>query len=137
MGFFANLFGTGEKVDTSAATLKPQGVKVVDVRSRGEYQAGHIAGAKSMDVSSSDFAQAVKRLNAKQTYLVYCQSGSRSSRAAGAMRAAGLTVLDGGGMSKMKSQRLDSSAPDPRERRGAQGRARSPSAGFLREPGAP
>ena len=52
MGFFANLFGTGEKVDTSAATLKPQGVKVIDVRSRGEYQGGHIAGAKSMDVGS-------------------------------------------------------------------------------------
>ena len=103
MGFFANLFGEGEKVDTSAATLKPQGVKIIDVRSRREYQGGHIAGAKSMDVGSVDFAQAVKRLNAKQTYLVYCQSGSSSSRAAGTMRAAGLTVLDGGGMSKMKS----------------------------------
>jgi phage shock protein E len=103
MGFFANLFGTGEKADTSAATLKPQGVKVIDVRSRGEYQSGHIAGAKSMDVSSPDFPQAVKRLNARHTYLVYCQSGSRSSRAAGTMRAAGLTVLDGGGLSRMKS----------------------------------
>ena len=103
MGFFANLFGKGEKADTSAATLKPQGVKVVDVRSRGEYQGGHIAGARSMDVSSSEFAQAVNRLNAKHTYLVYCQSGSRSSRAAGTMRAAGLTVLDGGGISRMKS----------------------------------
>jgi phage shock protein E len=103
MGFFANLFGAREKVDTSAATLKPQGVKVIDVRSRGEFQGGHIAGAKNMDVSTSDFAQAVKRLNAKHTYLVYCQSGSRSSRAAGTMRTAGLTVLDGGGMSTMKS----------------------------------
>jgi phage shock protein E len=103
MGFFATMFGKGEKVDTSAATLKPQGVKVIDVRSRGEYQGGHITGSKNMDVSSSDFALAVKRLNAKHTYLVYCQSGSRSSRAAGAMRAAGLTVLDGGGMHTMRS----------------------------------
>ena len=103
MGFFANLFGSGAKVDTSAATLKPQGVKVIDVRSRAEYQSGHIAGARNMDVGSSDFAQAVKRLNAKHTHLVYCQSGSRSARAAGTMRAAGLTVLDGGGMSRMKS----------------------------------
>ena len=103
MGFFANMFGKGEKVDISAATLKPQGVQSLDVRSRGEYQGGHIAGAKNMDVSGADFAQAVKRLNVKHTYLVYCQSGSRSSRAAGAMRAAGLTVLDGGGMSKMQA----------------------------------
>jgi rhodanese-related sulfurtransferase len=103
VGFFATLFGKGEKVDTSAATLKPQGVKVIDVRSRGEYQSGHIAGARNMDVGSPDFAQAVKRLNPKHTHLVYCQSGSRSARAAGTMRAAGLTVLDGGGMSRMRS----------------------------------
>ena len=103
MGFFANVFGGGTKVDTSAATLKPQGVRLIDVRSRGEFQSGHIAGAKNMDVGSMDFQQAVKRLNVKQTYLVYCQSGSRSSRAAAAMQAAGLTVLDGGGLHKMKA----------------------------------
>ncbi len=103
MGFFANMFGKGEKVDTSAATLKPQGVRLIDVRSRGEYQGGHIAGAKNMDAGGSTFAQGITRLNAKHTFLVYCQSGSRSSRAAGTMRAAGLTVLDGGGMHKMQS----------------------------------
>jgi rhodanese-related sulfurtransferase len=103
MGFWANMFGKGEKVDTSAATLKPQGVKLIDVRSRGEYQSGHIAGARNIDVGSFDFAQSVKRLNQKHTYLVYCQSGSRSSRAAGQMRAAGLTVLDGGGLHKMQA----------------------------------
>ena len=103
MGFFANMFGKGEKADTSAATLKPQGVKVIDVRSRGEFKGGHITGARNLDVGSPDFTQQVKRLNQKHTYLLYCQSGSRSSRAAGSMRAAGLTVLDGGGMHKMKS----------------------------------
>lgn len=101
MGFFANLFGKGQKADTSAATLKPQGVKLVDVRSRAEYQTGHITGARCLDVGGPDFAQRVKGLNRKHTYLVYCQSGSRSSRAANTMRAAGLTVLDGGGLRKM------------------------------------
>ncbi len=103
MGFFANLFGAREKVDLSAATLKPQGVRVVDVRSRGEFQAGHISGAKNLDVGSFDFPQAVKRLNTKHTYLVYCQSGNRSARAAGTMRSAGLTVLDGGGFGAMQA----------------------------------
>ena len=103
MGFFANLFGAGEKVDTSAATLKPQGVKLIDVRSRGEFKSGHFTGARNMDVGGFDFAQGVKRLNPKHTYLVYCQSGNRSSRAASAMRQAGLTVLDGGGMHTMQS----------------------------------
>ena len=103
MGFFAKLLGGGERADVSAATLKPQGVRVIDVRSRGEFQSGHVAGARNLDVASPQFNSGVKSLNAKHTYLVYCQSGSRSSRAAGAMRAAGLTVLDGGGMRSMMS----------------------------------
>jgi phage shock protein E len=103
VGFFADLFGRGEKADISAATLKPQGVKLIDVRSRGEYRAGHFAGAQNMDVGSFDFQQSLKRLNPKHTYLVYCQSGNRSHRAAASMRQAGLTVLDGGGMHKMQS----------------------------------
>ncbi len=103
MGFFATMFGKSEKVDTSAATLKPQGVRLVDVRSRAEYKGSHITGARNVDVSSPEFAQQVQRLDPKRTYLVYCQSGSRSSRAAGIMRSSGLTVLDGGGMHTMMS----------------------------------
>jgi rhodanese-related sulfurtransferase len=103
MGFLGKLFG-GERVDTSAATLKPQGVRVIDVRSRGEYQSGHVAGARNIDVGAPQFASSVKGLNPKHTYLVYCQSGSRSARAAGAMRAAGLTVLDGGGIRSMQAK---------------------------------
>ena len=103
MGFLARMFGREEQPDTSAATLKPQGVKVIDVRSRAEYNTGHVAGARSMDVGAFDFANAVSRLNRRHTYLVYCQSGNRSSRAASTMRAAGLTVLDGGGIGRMQS----------------------------------
>ncbi len=103
MGLFASMFGRGEQVDTSAATLMPQGVRLVDVRSRAEFRSGHITGARNVDVSSPDFAQQVQRLNPKRTYLVYCQSGSRSSRATGIMRSSGLTVLDGGGMHQMQS----------------------------------
>lgn len=101
MGFWANLFGKGEPTPT-AAELKAAGAKVLDVRSRGEYQAGHIAGARSMDVGALDFASQVKRLNPRHTYVVYCQSGSRSARAASQLRAAGLTVVDGGGIAAMQ-----------------------------------
>ena len=102
MGMFTRLFG-GERADVSAATLKPQGVRVIDVRSRGEFQGGHIAGARNLDASAPQFASSIKALDARRTYLVYCQSGGRSARAAGAMRAAGLTVLDGGGIRSMQS----------------------------------
>jgi rhodanese-related sulfurtransferase len=101
MGFFKDLFGSKQPVP-SAAELKAQGAKVLDVRSKGEYQAGHIAGARSMDVGSFDFANQVKRLNPRHTYVVYCQSGNRSARAAAQMTAAGLTVIDGGGIGAMQ-----------------------------------
>lgn len=102
MGIFSSLFGA-KKQAPDAATLKAAGARVIDVRSRGEYQAGHIAGARNMDVGSFDFAQAVKRLNPKHTYVVYCQSGNRSARAAASMQATGLTVVDGGGIGRMQS----------------------------------
>lgn len=101
MGFIANLFGKTPVAD--AATLKAAGAKVIDVRSRGEFQSGHISGAKNIDVARSDFASAVGRLNPRHTYVVYCQSGSRSGRAASVMQGAGLTVVNGGGMHKMQS----------------------------------
>ncbi len=102
MGFWANMFGKGEPKPT-AAELKAAGAKVLDVRSRAEYQSGHVAGARLMDVGGTDFANQVKRLNPKHTYVVYCQSGSRSGRAAAQMRGAGLTVVDGGGLRAMQS----------------------------------
>ncbi len=101
MGFFSNLFHR-EPVPT-AAELKAAGARVLDVRSRAEYQSGHIAGAKNMDVAAPDFATAATRLNPKHTYVVYCQSGSRSARAAQTLRAAGMTVVDGGGLHRMQS----------------------------------
>ena len=63
----------------------------------------HVAGARNLDVSAPQFGSSIKTLDARRTYLVYCQSGSRSARAAGAMRAAGLTVLDGGGLRSMQA----------------------------------
>ena len=101
MGFWANLFGKGEPKPT-AADLKAAGAKVLDVRSRAEYRSGHVAGARNIDVGAADFTAQVKRLNPKHTYVVYCQSGSRSARAAGQLRAAGLTVVDGGGIGAMQ-----------------------------------
>jgi phage shock protein E len=103
MGLLSSIFG-GQKVDTSATTLKPLGVKLIDVRSAGEFRSGHVSGARNIDVSSPGFERTISSLNARHTYLVYCQSGSRSARAAATMRRGGLTVLDGGGLRKMTSQ---------------------------------
>ncbi len=102
MGMFRSLFG-GRDQAPDAATLQAAGAKVIDVRSRGEFQAGHVAGARNLDVGAPDFARVVERLNRRHTYVVYCQSGNRSARAASQMKAAGYTVVDGGGIGRMQS----------------------------------
>ncbi len=86
--------------EAAAAALDQEAV-VIDVRTPEEYDAGHIEGAQLLDIQSADFATGMAELDADQTYVVYCRSGNRSAAAAEQMQAAGLTVLDGGGMGDM------------------------------------
>ncbi|PYK65644.1 MAG: rhodanese-like domain-containing protein [Verrucomicrobia bacterium] len=54
---------------------------VLDVRTREEYAAGHIAGAVNIDVNAPDFAEKVAKLDKNKTYLVHCGAGVRSAKA--------------------------------------------------------
>ncbi len=55
--------------------------KILDVRTPQEQAGGMIAGAKGIDVTAPDFAEKVAKLDKDETYLVYCKSGGRSTRA--------------------------------------------------------
>jgi rhodanese-related sulfurtransferase len=78
-------------LDKNEATL-------IDVRTKEEYDAIHIRGARlltleGMPENLSQYPDKTK------TYIVYCQSGHRSGSAARLMRKAGYTnVLDLGGI---------------------------------------
>jgi len=73
---------------------------VVDVRTPAEYAGGHLDGAVNLDVSAADFATELAELDPSAEYVVYCQSGNRSSRAVAQMEQAGFTsVEDAGGIS--------------------------------------
>lgn len=54
---------------------------VLDVRTKEEYDKGHIAGAKLLDISSENFNQELAKLDKSKTYLVHCAAGGRSARA--------------------------------------------------------
>ena len=54
---------------------------VIDVRTADEFKAGHIAGAKNIDIMADDFAQQIAALDKTKTYLVHCAAGGRSGRA--------------------------------------------------------
>jgi len=76
-------------------------VAIVDVRSAGEFNSGHLKGAVNIDVSGSSFTSKIEALDKSKTYLVYCRSGARSASASSVMAGKGLKVfnLAGGIMS--------------------------------------
>jgi rhodanese-related sulfurtransferase len=56
---------------------------ILDVRTPEEFAAGHIPGAKNIDINSLDFDRKTGHLDKSKTYLVNCASGGRSARACG------------------------------------------------------
>jgi rhodanese-related sulfurtransferase len=68
-------------------------VIALDVRTEGEYKSGKIDKAIHIDYNATDFKEQINKLDKKNTYLVYCRSGSRSSAAMEIMKAEGFMFL--------------------------------------------
>ena len=70
------------------------GIQLLDVRSKDEWDEGHLKGAKLLPISEDDFAGKAKAiLDPKKPVLVYCRSGKRSERAAKDLRKAGFAPV--------------------------------------------
>jgi rhodanese-related sulfurtransferase len=63
---------------------------ILDVRTPSEYAYGHIPKAINLDFNLSNFKEEASRLDKNSTYLVYCQSGSRSTAASKILSELGL-----------------------------------------------
>lgn len=94
------LFGASGDVDSARAReMVGQGATLVDVRSPEEFGAGHIEGA--INVPVGELAARMAQIPKDKAVVVYCRSGMRSARAAGALREAGYKdVYDLGAMSR-------------------------------------
>lgn len=65
---------------------------ILDVRTPGEFHAGHIEGAQLLDVTQdSMFLEGIKTMDKSKTYLVYCRSGQRSRKACSLMQDQGIS----------------------------------------------
>ena len=53
---------------------------ILDIRTPGEYQSGHIKDSIMIDYYSKSFGDQIGRLDKGKSYLVYCRSGNRSAR---------------------------------------------------------
>ena len=89
MGFLDFLRGPDMDAGVEQCRQTP-GALLLDVRTEGEYAAGHVPGAKNLPLQALEGITALAP--AKDTPLyVYCRSGARSRQAAGQLQRMGYT----------------------------------------------
>ena len=75
--------------------LKSQQGTVIDVRSRGEFSGGHVAG--SINIPLMELPDNMEQLKSMQSPLILCcASGMRSAQAAHYLSRAGFECINGG-----------------------------------------
>lgn len=96
-----NLLGFGPKVDY--AELVKQGAIILDVRSKGEYQGGHIKGSINIPVDALN--NNLSKLKKDNPIITCCASGMRSASAKSILKSNGFTeVHNGGGWSSLQNK---------------------------------
>jgi rhodanese-related sulfurtransferase len=88
-----NLLGLGPKVDY--AELVKQGAVIIDVRSKGEYQSGHIKG--SINIPVNTLSNNLGKLKKDHPVITCCASGMRSASAKSILKSNGFTEVHNGG----------------------------------------
>lgn len=66
---------------------------IIDVRTSGEFSSGHLHNAINIDVRSTEFSMIIDTLDRNGTYVMHCQSGSRSAGAFSSMVSMGFIHL--------------------------------------------
>lgn len=82
----------GEVDGPTARKLVAAGVKVIDVRTPAEFEAGHVPGA--INIPHDQMAARHAEIGPPSTpVLLYCKTGPRTKPATEALRAAGFTTI--------------------------------------------
>lgn len=72
-----------------------KGAVIVDVRTKPEYQQGHVAGSKNIPLNEIKLKlETIRKWN--KPVVTVCRSGSRSAMAKNVLKAAGIEVYNGG-----------------------------------------
>ena len=96
LGFMGCTAQNGSSIDSKEAyglIKADSNIAILDVRTAKEFADGHVAEAVNIDVNQADFAQKIDQLDRSKTYIVYCRSGRRSSKAVGILATKGFKNL--------------------------------------------
>lgn len=87
---------------------KTKDAQLIDVRTPGEFQNGHLKNAMNIDWKADDFADKAATLDKDKPVFVYCMSGPRSSAAAEKLQEMGFKNVYEmqGGMMKWRNANL-------------------------------
>jgi phage shock protein E len=91
LDFLKGIFG--KKVDLHEVIRN--GAIIVDVRTKGEYQGGHIRN--SVNIPLDKLAQNLKKLDKNKPVITCCASGMRSASAKSILKSNGFTEVHNGG----------------------------------------
>ena len=84
------------------AELMQNGAQIIDVRTQGEYQSGHIEG--SMNIPLQALESQISKLKKDKPIITCCASGMRSGSAKSMLEAQGFEVYNGGGWASLRQK---------------------------------
>ena len=87
------LLGFGPAVNYKE--LITNGAQIIDVRTKGEYQGGHIRG--SVNIPLNSLQQSLSKIKKDKPVITCCASGMRSASAKSILKASGFTEVHNGG----------------------------------------
>lgn len=67
--------------------------QLIDIRTPGEYNSGHIKGAVMIDFYAPTYKNGIDKLDKSKPLYIYCRSGSRSSKSIKLLQELGFTEV--------------------------------------------
>ena len=98
LGIFLTACGSEEKEKTVENVIKSGNYTVLDVRTKEEYETGHVKGSLNIPY---DTINANTKIDKDKPVLVYCKSGVRSAKAYETLKNLGYEVYDLGAYEKV------------------------------------
>src|SRR5688572_26233680 len=102
LSFFKRLF---QKNNDSVDEALQKGAVIIDVRTKAEYDQGHVAGSKNIPLNEIKLKTEMIR-NWNKPVITVCRSGSRSAAAKNILKSAGIDVYNGGAWDQLHTNHL-------------------------------
>jgi phage shock protein E len=99
LNFFKKLFSNNTE---ELKAIVNDGAYLVDVRSKAEYESGHVNG--SANIPLDQIQQHISKFKNKKNIVVFCRSGMRASQAKSILQQNGITnVVNAGTWQKVNN----------------------------------